>query len=204
MDPNSVAMMSHFWPILPNDVANGFNNYLDTNVERNDGQDYTERIDHRFNDKCTLMARISYETDTDSFPYLSWGPNPDPNETNAFKETGFNNMLQFTANINPTTINQVTLTQTDDKPRLSITGAAFRNGPDTSDHQSALWATGPTKPIALPTSACGQGWSGTGNGGLPINASDQENVSSDDFTKIKGGHTLQAGIMVDLGHQAPE
>ena len=33
----------------------------------------------------------------------------------------------------------------------------------------------------------------------PINASDQENVLSEDFTKIKGGHTLQAGLMLIWG-----
>ena len=75
-----------------------------------------------------MLARISYETDTDSFPYLSWASNPEPYETNFFKQTGFNNMVQLTTNINPTTINQFTLTQTDDKPGLGISGAAFRTG----------------------------------------------------------------------------
>lgn len=197
MDPNSVAMMGHFWPILPNDVANGFNNYLDTSVERNDGQDYTERIDHRFNDKYTMMARVSYETGTDAWPYLSWGGNPEPSEAEAFKETGFNNMIQFTANINPTTTNQASFVQTDDKPRLSISGAAFRTGLNLTT--KLPFGYGADQTNRAPDISFSDGWSGTGNGGLPINASDQENVASDDFTKIKGGHTLQAGIMVIWG-----
>jgi Carboxypeptidase regulatory-like domain/TonB-dependent Receptor Plug Domain len=199
MDPNSVAMMNHFWPILPNNPAGGFNNYLNTNVERNDGQDYTERIDHRFNDRFALMARISYETGTDAWPYLSWGGNPEPSEAEAFKETGFNNMIQFTANISPTVMNQVTLTQTDDKPRLSISGAAFRAGISPALTINLPFGYDADQTDRAPDISFAEGWSGTGNGGLPINASDQENVVADDFTKIKGGHTIQAGVMLVWG-----
>jgi len=198
-DTNSVAMMSHFWPILPNNPGGGFNNYLDTSVERNDGQDYTERIDHRFNERYSLMARVSYETGTDAWPYLSWGGNPEPSEAESFKETGFNNMAQFTANINPTTINQFTFTQTDDKPRLSISGAAFRTGITPALTINLPYGYTADQTNRAPDISFSGGWSGTGNGGLPINASDQENVVSDDFTKIKGGHTLQAGVMLIWG-----
>jgi hypothetical protein len=194
-DSNSVAMMQHFWPFLPN--QSGFNNFLDTGVETNDGQDYTERIDHRFSDRFALMARVSYETGTDSLPYLSWASNPEPSETNYFKETGWNNMVQFTANINPTTINQFTFTQTDDKPRLGITGAALRTGLNLT---AALpFGFGADITNRAPDIGFSDGWSGTGNGGLPINASDQENVAADDFTKIKGSHTIQAGVMLIWG-----
>jgi hypothetical protein len=195
MDPNSVAMMQHFWPYLPN--QSGFNNFIDTGAEINDGQDYTERIDHRFNDKWLLLARISYETATDSFPYLSWASNPEPSESNFFKQTGWNNVLQLTTNINPTTINQFTFTQTDDKPRLGIKGAAFRNGLNLSINLPFGYGADQTN--RAPDISFAEGWSGTGNGGLPINASDQENVMSEDFTKIKGGHTLQAGLMLIWG-----
>jgi len=195
MDPNSVALMQHYWPFLPNQT--GFNNYLDTSVERNDGQDYTERIDHRFNDKLTLLGRMSYETATDAWPYLSWGANPEPSETNAFKQTGFNSMLQFTANINPSTINQLTITQTDDKPRLSITGSAFRTGLNLSINLP--YGYGADQTNRAPDIGFAEGWSGASNSGLPINASDQENVLANDFTKIKGGHTIQAGLMIIWG-----
>jgi len=196
MDPNSVMLMNHFWPYLPN--QSGFNNFIDTGDEINDGQDYTERIDHRFNDKWLLLARFSYETAKDSFPYLSWGNNPEPSETNYFKQTGFNNMLQLTTNINPTTINQFTVTQTDDKPRLGITGAALRTGLNLTINLPYGYAADQTN--RAPDINFADGWSGSNDGGgLPINASDQENVMSEDFTKIKGGHTLQAGLMLIWG-----
>src|SRR5271157_1639979 len=197
-DPNSVALMNHLWPLPNYGGPTSFVNYLDAGVETVDQQDYTERIDHRFNDKYTLMARMSYETETDSLPYLSWGPNPAPNETNAFKETGFNNMMQFTANINPTTINQLTFTQTDDKPVLTITGAYRKDlsSPLTINLPYGLSADNTAR---LPNINMGQGWSGQGDATLPEYASDQENVVADDFTKIKGGHTLQAGVMLVWG-----
>jgi hypothetical protein len=196
-DSNSVAMMGHFWPILPNVPSNPGQNYIDTGAEINDGQDYTERIDHRFNDKWTLLARVSYETATDSFPYLSWASNPEPSETNYFKQTGWNNVLQVTTNINPTTINQLTFTQTDDKPRLGISGAAYRTGLTLTTNMPYGLSADLTN--RAPDIGFSEGWAGTGNGGLPINASDQENVLSEDFTKIKGAHTLQAGLMMIWG-----
>ena len=197
-DPNSVALMNHLWPLPNYGSPTSFVNYLDAGVETVDQQDYTERIDHRFNDKYTLMARMSYETETDSLPYLSWGPNPAPTETNSFKETGFNNMVQFTANINPTTINQATFTQTDDKPVLKITGA-FRSNLSSPLTINLPYGNAADNTGRLPNLNMGQGWSGAGDASLPEYASDQENVVADDFTKIKGGHTLQAGVMLVWG-----
>ena len=202
-DSNSVALMNHFLSLPNITQGNPFLNYLDSGVETVDQQDYTERIDHRFNDKYTLLARVSYETNLDSLPYLSWGSNPAPTETNAFKETGFNNMLQFTANINPTTINQITFTQTDDKVRATITGA-FRSNITPPLTINLPYGLGADITNRAPDVKFANGWSGEDDGastnsGMPENASDQENILADDFTKVKGGHTLQAGVMLVWG-----
>ncbi|HZP00169.1 MAG TPA: carboxypeptidase-like regulatory domain-containing protein [Terriglobia bacterium] len=194
-DPNAVAMMQRYWP-LPNNPAGGFNNYINSGVEIFDGEDHTYRIDHNFSERFRLLARVSYENIRDNPPALTWGPNPAPTSTQTIKTTGFNNMLQFTADINPTTINQITWTQTDDKPRLQAQHIFMSDVPGLNI-KLPFGIVDPAK--RAPNISLSGGWAGIGNAGLPEIASDGEQVLSDDFTKVKGTHTIQAGTMFIWG-----
>lgn len=194
-DPNSVAIMNKFWP-LPNNVAAGFDNYINSNVEVFDGEDHTYRIDHNFNEKYRLLGRVSYENIRDNPPNLAWGSNPAPTQAQNIKTTAFNNLLQFTAAINPTTINQLSLTQTYDKPQLTATGI-YQSDLQGLSIQLPYGNVDPGK--RLPNINMSGGWAGLTNAGFPEYASDGEFVLSEDFTKIKGGHTIQAGTMFIWG-----
>ncbi len=196
-DPNSVALMNHFWP-LPNNPAGGFLNYLNSGVEIFDVQDHTYRVDQNFGEKYRLMARVSYETTKDSPPNLAWGGNPAPTETQTIGTTGFNNLLQFTANINPTTINQVSWTQTDDKPRLLIQGQ-FLNNLSSPLTIKLPFGNNVDPAKRLPNISLSGGWAPISDAGLPEYASDGEQIFSEDFTKVKGPHTIQAGTMYIFG-----
>jgi len=194
-DPNSVAIMNKFWP-LPNNVAAGFNNFINSNTETFEGEDETYRIDHNFNEKYRLLGRVSYENIRDNPPNLAWGNNPAPTQTQSIATTAFNNLLQFTAAINPTTINQVSYTQTFDKPQLTATGIFSSDLPGLSINLPY----GNVDPQQrLPRVTLSGGWAGINNAGFPQYASDGEQVLSEDFTKIKGSHTIQAGTMFIWG-----
>jgi hypothetical protein len=197
-DPNAVTLMNKFFP-LPNDVVPGiFNNYLNNSVEVFKAQDHTYRVDQNFGDKYRLLARVSYENTSDALPNnIGWGGNPAPTEKATINETGFNNLLQFTADINPTTINQVGWTQTDDKPRLLIANQFLK---DISPALTVKMPYGFADPEGRsPDMNISSGWASINNGGLPVYASDGEQIFSDDFTKVKGSHTIQAGTLFIFG-----
>src|SRR5439155_23738606 len=52
-DANAVALMNRYWP-LPNNVAAGFDNYLNSGVELFHGEDHTYRIANNVNQKLRL------------------------------------------------------------------------------------------------------------------------------------------------------
>jgi hypothetical protein len=196
-DPNSVAMMNRFWP-LPNLVVPGrFNNYINSGAETFNVEDHNYRIDQNFGSRFSLLARVSYENARDLPPNLAWGPNPAPTQKQEIKTTGFNDLLQFTANISPTTINQVSWTQTDDKPRLSVFNTFLDSVSPPLTVMMPFGFADPGK--RAPNISLNGGWAGIGDAGLPENASDGEQIISEDFTKVKGAHTIQAGTMFIWG-----
>jgi len=190
-DPNSVALMNKFWP-LPNNPSGGFLDYLNNGAEVFPQRDDTYRVDQYFNERFTLMGRVSYETATDTPPAETWNGLVGPTIGQKIKTTGFNALIRFTANISPSTINQTTLGQTYDKPRLNVTNATLPSGVDLDlpyKDQNPL----------VPTISISGNWQGLGAYSLPVTASDGERTLSDDFTKVKGSHVIQAGVLVIFG-----
>lgn len=195
-DPNSLLMLKYFYP-EPNDTPNGFNNYLNNGVELFHGEDYTYRIDHNFSEKLRLLGRVSRENIRDKPPYQTWGANNFPTSSQEIQTLGWNNMLQLTYDINPTTINQINWTVTATHVYLNVYDSFLNNIPNLSVNMPFGYAD-PDK--RLPEFSLAEGWVGTGTGGLPLrNATDGEQVISEDFTKVKGSHTIQAGTMFIWG-----
>ena len=190
-DSASVALMNKYWP-LPNNPGGGFLNYLNNGAEVFPQRDDTYRVDQYFSERFTLMGRVSYETATDTPAAETWNGLVGPTLGQKIKTTGFNALVRFTANINPSTINQTTLGQTYDKPRLGVTNAAL-----PSDVNLAL----PFKdqhPL-VPNISISGNWQGLGAFSLPVTASDGEGTFSDDFSKVKGSHVIQAGVLYIFG-----
>ncbi len=195
-DPNSVALMNRFWP-LPNNPSGGFLNYINNGVEVFPVVDEVYRGDYNISQKVSLMAHVTYENAEDQPPALTWGSNPAPTTTQLIKTTGMNNLLRLTVNFSPTTINQTSWTQTYDKPRLLDFNDTLNSVPGLAlqlPFQSAAEAFGRVPNIGL-----SGGWAGINTGGLPVAASDGEQVIADDFTKVIGNHTIQAGTLFIWG-----
>ena len=190
-DPNAVAIMNKYWP-LPNNVAAGFNNYINNGVDVQNQRDDTYRVDQYFGTKFILMGRVSYETVVDTPAALTWTSSVAPTTGQSIKTTGLNGLLRFTANLSPKTINQVTYAQTYDKPRLRAVNAQL-----PSDVSLGL----PFKdnnPL-IPSITINQGWQGLGAFSLPVTASDGEGTFSDDFSHVAGSHVIQAGVLYIFG-----
>jgi Carboxypeptidase regulatory-like domain/TonB-dependent Receptor Plug Domain len=195
-DPNAVALMNTFWP-LPNNPAGGFNNYINTGTETFDAEDYTFRVDHNFNEKIRLLARSSYENARDNPPFLAWGNNPAPTSQQKITTIGWNNLMQLTTAFTPTTINQFSWTQTDDKPHLEVANIFVSNVKPPLTIQLPYGNVDRSKRV--PQITLSNGWAGISDAGLPQYASDGEQVLSEDFTKVIGAHNIQAGTMFIWG-----
>jgi hypothetical protein len=195
-DPNAVLMMNYFYP-LPNNPSGGFLNYLNSGVELFNGEDYTFRVDHNFSEKMRLLARVSRENVRDKPPYQTWGANPFPTSSQQIQTLGWNNLLQLTYDINPTTINQLSWTNTATHVYLDVYNSFLSNIPNLDVHMPFGYADPDHR---VPQVSISKGWNGIGTGGLPLrNATDGEQIISDDFTKVKGPHTIQAGTMFIWG-----
>ena len=190
-DPAAVALMNKYWP-QPNNPGGGFLNYLNNGIEKLPQRDDTYRIDQYFSERFTLMGRVSYETATDTPPAETWNSLVGPTLGQSIKTTGLNALVRFTANINPRTINQITIAESYDKPRLGIVNADL---PSDVTLQRPFTDQNPL----IPTISISGGWQGLGAYSLPVTASDGEGTLTDDFTHIAGSHVLQAGVLVIFG-----
>jgi hypothetical protein len=192
-DANAVAIDNKYWP-LPNNTSAGFLNYINPGRELVQQQEHVYRFDHAFGEKLSLMARYNYETVNDLLPAQTWSPNPAPTTGQTVAQTGDNAVLRFTANIRPTMVNQFTFGQTFDKPRLSVSNTRI-----PSDIVLNLPFKGADPDHRVPEISIAGGWAGLGVYTLPTIASDGTVSLSDDFTWVKGSHTIQAGTLFMFG-----
>jgi len=193
-DPNGVILMNQYWP-LPNNPSGGFLNYVnpknDVTTNRND----TYRVDHYFNEKYNLMARVAYEDDLEVPPVVTFawaGQDPAPNVYQTSKTTGFNALVRFTTHVSPTTFNEFTFDETYDKVRLVDHNYAYLSN-------LTLQKPFADPKIRNPQINLASGWAGMGSYTTPIIASDAALTLSDNFTHIKGSHVIQAGAMYIFG-----
>ena len=194
-DKNAVLFMNYVWP-LPNNTGAGFLNYINTGPELVHSEQSTYRVDQIFSDKYRLMGRVSRDGARDYPDYMQWGGNPSPNFKQLVDNIGYSTIMQLTADINPTTINQVSWSVMTSDAFLTIAGFQQSELPDF--HADTPWNDSPE--LRLPNVSLAKGWAPQSDASFPEHGSNTAQVLTDDFTKVKGPHTLQAGTMFIWGH----
>ena len=193
-DPNSVLEAGRYWP-APN-TSSGFLNYNIAPVETITQHEDLWRLDHRFNEKYSLIGRYSREVVQDNSPVgsqtIGWTrPGAEPVIGDRIGTTSFNNMIRFNMQMSPTITNTMTFAQTSDKPRLRTTAdAALISG------FNAVFPYGYVDLAKRsPVISFSGGWAPMGVSSVPLDASDGELFASDDFVAVKGHHVIQAGML---------
>jgi hypothetical protein len=188
LDATAVAIMTQYWP-LPNNLAAGtFNNYINQGVETNDQINYQYRIDQYIHDKNLLIVRPLWQNVTTNYPYNTLGANPANTMLEQDQKKGFNTLVGLITTFTPNLVNSFNLAEAYTK------GSSFSQGtlPSGATINQAYPGADPYNRI--PSITVSGGWSGNGMGDTPASNSSGQGSISDDVTRVKGNHVLQAGV----------
>jgi hypothetical protein len=195
LDPVATGLLNAYVP-LPNDVAGGFNNYINETPGLTTSLDYQFRVDHQINKNNQLTGRLMYEPVLNSFPNDAWSGAPYNTIRDAYYTTGSNILLRVQSQITPNLMNIAGVAQTEDRPHILLT-----KGGGTLPSGLTIVQAFPNAPTLdrIPAINIAQGYSGNGVGSQPISASDGEGLASDDVSWVHGRSVWQAGALYMFG-----
>ena len=195
LDPIAVALLNAY-VLLPNNVKNGFNNYINQTPGKNTQLDYQFRVDQQINQNNQLTGRVMYEPTLNDFPDNAWSGTPYNTIKDAYYTTGFNGVLRVQSQITPNLLNIAAVAEADDRPHILLT-----TGNGKMPNGLSIVQAFPNAPTfdRIPNINMGQGYSGLGVNSQPISASDGEGSITDDVSWVKGRHVLQAGALYMFG-----
>lgn len=193
MDPVAVSLMNAYFP-LPNAVVPGqFNNYVNTKAQRLFDSSVLYRLDHTINDKNQLMARVMYEEAHIQLAARNYNdPAPDPGAANY--STGLNAMARWTFTPNSHITNNVQIAETYIKGTNTLAGRYT-----VPEGTTIPLPLGPDPLNRIPSMSINGGWNWLGVGAFPTYNHNGIGSVSDDFSWLKGKHSLQFGGIYMIG-----
>ncbi len=178
---------------LPNNPGGGFLNYINTNPEVLSQNDVQVKVDHNIGSKLRLMGEYFDLRQTDDLPAHTWQNSPFTSNTQSFLTRSKLAQLQATVIVSPTMVNQISVGSNIYVVDLTPNKLVYK------DQLPAFNSTLPFNGFLsdrLPSIGFSGGWSGFGVAQqMPlIHASDLENTLTDDWSWVKGKHTIEAGF----------
>ncbi len=189
MNPNSLAFIKALYP-LPNNVANGFQNYINSTPTILTQRDDQFKVDHNFSEKYRITGE--YFDESQQAANSSNGTSPFP--TNRTQDLTFNQVaqIQFTAVLSPTMVNSASIAMNRYTVAHNILG--LLSVEQIPGYSEVLPFNGALSD-RIPLVTLSGGYSGQGiPAALPRNASDLDDTLSDDWSLSKGKHFFQAGF----------
>jgi len=192
INSNAALLLKTYFP-EPNYALGGFNNYINNGVAKLDPRTDTIKVDHNFTDRFHVSGTFS----NDNIPVLQ--PNggltgsPFPVIRQLEATTGQTANLRGDYTFSPTTTNEVSYSlkrygvvlklQDDTAPQVRPAGLTIKDFyPDANTLH------------LIPQISFSGGWGSISTNLLPLNpARDDNQILTDNFSKVVGRHTLQAG-----------
>jgi hypothetical protein len=191
LNPNTLAFISALYP-LPNDTANGFNNYLNETPNTLTQRDDEFKVEHNFNQKYRLTAEFF---DEDQNSLLSSEPDSNsPFPTNRRNDVTSNQdaQVQFNAVLSPTMVNTATIAMNRTTYQHNLVGIWQV---DQVPGYSATLPFNGALSNRLPLVTLSQGYSPQGiAAAVPRHADDLDDTITDAWSWLRGKHYISAGF----------
>jgi len=190
LNPNSLAFINALYP-LPNNTANGFQNYINLSPSTLTQRDDEFKVDHNFNERFRLTGEYFDESQQALASNDPSSGSPFPNSRQ--QDLTFNQIaqVQFNAVISPTMVNSIAVAMNRYTVNHPVIG--FLDVSQIPGFTESLPFNGALS-SRIPLVTLSGGYSTQGiPAALPRNASDLDNTLSDDWSLSKGKHFFQAG-----------
>ena len=191
LDSTALAILNQYQPT--ENAVNAQFNYINTQPTTFTQIDHDYRIDHEFSPKESLTARAMYEQTNQFYPYSAYQGDAGPEITDSIFTSGLNAVVRLTSSFGSSIVNTASVAETFDKPRLHASSAPIPTGAQVGYFYPTANSYNTVPNIGI------SGYNSIGTGPLPINASDGEGIINDDFSILRGRHSLQAGAFYIFG-----
>jgi len=191
INTNSLALLNAT-ANLPN-YNSGGNNYINTNPQVTNQLDSQGKVDYTLNDKVHLMGEYFDLRQGQGLPSQEWLGSPFTTSKQSFETRSKLIELQGTVIISPTMVNQLSLGANIYVVDLGTNGLVYQN--QLPNFQTTLPYTGFLS-NRLPDVGFSGGYASIGVTQTQplIHASDLETTLTDDWSWVKGKHTVEAGF----------
>ena len=191
LNPNSLALLNAT-ANLPNYNAGG-NNYINTNPQVINQLDSQGKVDYNVNDKVHLMGEYFDLRQGEGLPSQEWLGSPYTTSKQSFETRSKLIEMQGTVIISSTMVNQLSLGANVYVVDLGTNGLVYQN--QLPNFKTTLPYNGFLS-NRLPDISFSGGYSSIGVTQTQplIHASDLETTLTDDWSWVKGKHTIEAGF----------
>lgn len=198
INPASLAYLNAM-AVLPNNQTSAFNNYINVNPQRLTQNDEMFKVDHNISSKLRLTAEYFYEGQTSNLPAASRMGSPFTSNWDIFDTDNQLAKLQLTQFFSASMTNQISVASNSYDVTHDFAGLnSISQIPGYSQH---FPYTGGYLQDRLPHVTFTGGWSqfGTSANNTIPRATDLENTLADDWSWMRGKHSLEAGVTFLLG-----
>jgi len=191
INPNSLTLLNAT-ANLPNYNAGG-NNYINTNPQVTNQLDSQGKVDYNVSDKIHLMGEYFDLRQSENLPSQEWLGSPFTTSKQSFATRSKLIELQGTVVISPRMVNQLSLGANIYVVDLGTDGLVYQN--QLPNFQESLPYSGFLS-NRLPDISFSGGYASIGVTQTQplIHASDLESTLTDDWSWVKGKHTIEAGF----------
>ena len=194
INPSSLTYLNAM-ALPPNFNSGGFNNYLNANPEILKQKDFQAKGDHQVGEKLRLMVEYFDLRQDDRLPNQTFLPSPFTNQKQTYFTRSKLYEAQATWIISPQMVNQLSAGVNAYVVNLELSGLVYKS--QIPNFQSTLPYNGFLSE-RLPAVTFSGGWSSLGVvQSLPLtHASDLETTLTDDWSWVKGKHTIEGGVNI--------
>ena len=195
IDQNALTFINALTP-LPNNAANGFNNYLNTNPTVLGQLDAMAKVDHNISSKLRLTGEYFNEGQTQNSPNAA---SPFPNNYSIRTTNNQLAKVQLTQIFSPVMTNQTSIAMNNYVINYNMGGVSLLSQLPNF-HQSLPYSGGYLQNY-LPFVTMSGGWPSLGASQFYVfpRATDLEDTVADDWAWQKGKHLLSAGATMLFG-----